>query len=540
MEKPVKVPMKVPTKEPMKEPMKENQRMPYICKLIYEAYRVPVMWLDEEDHPDLTLPPAVAGRPAVQEAVSLLAEIMDHARRSRSGVGAAAGMAAETATDITAGMTAGMVAGTATDIAAQSAEGTTAGMATGSVAGTATGMAAGVATGTPAGTSTGLEADIVAETATGTAKVADTDAPASVGTAPVTPALPVLYTTGYLENFIILQVAEADLSCGAIVIGPVLSAPITGDNAASLMRDHSIPPGQQEDWLQYYSSLPVLNRMRWYHAALLLYTLVTGQQLSITELLLTASTPAGPAPSPGDSPDLDLSYRRETTWLHHDPMLEREMFRHITNGDKAGLLRTQASFAEENYGRLSKQSQLRSKKNLAVSSITLATRAAIEGGLFWEIAYTLSDFHIQHIEELRDIPAVDRAMVAALCDFADQVLGSRSSKLTRISALCQNFIYNHLYEELPLSRLAEFTGLNASYLSQLFKKETGTAISDYIQQERIEESKRLIGLPGITLSDIASRLHFNDQSYFTKVFKKYTGLTPGQYKQHPEQFPRFR
>lgn len=46
-------------------------------------------------------------------------------------------------------------------------------------------------------------------------------------------------------------------------------------------------------------------------------------------------------------------------------------------------------------------------------------------------------------------------------------------------------------------------------------------------------------LPGITLSDIASRLHFNDQSYFTKVFKKYTGLTPGQYKQDSERFSRF-
>lgn len=123
-------------------------------------------------------------------------------------------------------------------------------------------------------------------------------------------------------------------------------------------------------------------------------------------------------------------------------------------------------------------------------------------------------------------------MLAALCDFADQVEGSRSARHSRISDRCRNFIYNHLYEELPLGRLAEYAGMSASYLSQLFKKETGTAISDYIQQQRVEEAKRLIQLPGVTLSDIATRLHFNDQSYFTKVFKKYTGLTPKQFKQH--------
>ncbi|WP_405108939.1 helix-turn-helix domain-containing protein [Paenibacillus sp. FSL K6-1217] len=433
----------------MPKPMLNHEGIQYICKLIYEAYRVPVLWLDEAATPLVALAQVAVDRPSVEGTGGLPLEVMELVRGRSAAV-----------TDGTHNAGAG-----------------------------------------------------------GTAAAA-------------APVLPRLYMTGFLENFIILQLPDAGSAGGAIVIGPVLSAPVSGDNAASLMRDHNIPHGQQASWLEYYSSLPVIGRMRWYHAAILLYTLATGQALSVTELLLAAGTLAEPLPQADDSQDLNLSYRREHTWLHHDPMQEREMFRHITNGDKAGLLRTFASFAEESYGRLSRKSQLRSKKNLAVSSITLATRAAIEGGLFWEVAYTLSDFHIQHIEELRDIPAVDSAMLAALCDFADQVEGSRSARHSRISDRCRNYIYNHLYEELPLSRLAEYSGMSASYLSQLFKKETGTAISDYIQQQRIDEAKRLMELPGITLSDIATRLHFNDQSYFTKVFKKYTGLTPRQYKQH--------
>lgn len=341
--------------------------------------------------------------------------------------------------------------------------------------------------------------------------------------------IPIIRSTHSLENFIILPLPSGHPSAGTIVVGPSLYAPLAEGNAVSLLRDNDIPLGLQEQWLHYYRNLTVLTRTRLYHAAMLLYKLVTGTALSITELLLDTRTPE-PKLQPVGSPDLNVSFRRENIWLHHEPMQEQEMFRHIQNGNKAELLRTHATLSEEKYGLLSKKSHLRSKKNLAVASITLATRAAIDGGLFWEIAYTLSDFHIQHIEELRDVPAVENAVLDALCDFADQVRDNRKAKLSRTAAICQNYIFNHLYEELSLDKLAEVAGLNGSYLSQLFKKETGIAVSDYIQRERIEEAKRLMEYSGVTLSDIATRLHFNDQSYFTKVFKKYTGTTPRQFR----------
>lgn len=345
--------------------------------------------------------------------------------------------------------------------------------------------------------------------------------------------VPIVRTTNFLENYIILHLPSDNSNEGSIVIGPSLYAQPTEDNVASLMRDHEVPLKFQEQWLNYYRSLTVLNKMRLYHTAMLLYSLVTGKTLTLSELLLDSRILAYKQ-LPSGSLDLDISYRRENTWAHHEPMLEKNLFHYVKKGNKTELLRVQASFSEESYGLLSKRSQLRNKKNLAISCITLATRAAIDGGLYWEISYTLSDFHIQHIEELKDIPAVDHAVLNALCDFADHVKESRMAKLSRTVALCQNYIFNHLYEELSLDRLAEVAGLNRSYLSLLFKKETGITISDFIQLERIEEAKRLIEVPEISLSDIASRLHFNDQSYFTKVFKKYTGITPKQFRTNRE------
>lgn len=346
-------------------------------------------------------------------------------------------------------------------------------------------------------------------------------------------SIPIIRTTNFLENYILLHLPSDSSNGGSIVIGPTLYSQLSEDNMTRLMRDHEVPLRLHEQWMKYYGSLTVLNKMRLYHTAMLMYSLVTGKTLSLSELLLDTRTLEHKQP-PAGSFDLDVSYRRENTWLHHEPMLEKALFHHIKNGNKSELLRVQATFSEDNYGVLSKKSHLRNKKNLAISCITLATRAAIDGGLYWEISYTLSDFHIQHIEELKDIPAVDHAILNALCDFADHVKESRMAKLSRTVALCQNYIFNHLYEELSLDKLAEVAGLNRSYLSLLFKKETGFTISDFIQFERIVEAKRLIELPGISLSDIATRLHFNDQSYFTKVFKKYTGTTPKQFRRNWE------
>ncbi|MFD2115121.1 helix-turn-helix transcriptional regulator [Paenibacillus yanchengensis] len=78
--------------------------------------------------------------------------------------------------------------------------------------------------------------------------------------------------------------------------------------------------------------------------------------------------------------------------------------------------------------------------------------------------------------------------------------------------------------------LAELTGLNSNYLITLFKKQMRMTLKNYIQEQRIEEAKKLLRLTNDTISSISTRLNFYDQSYFIKVFKKHTGITPKQYR----------
>lgn len=93
------------------------------------------------------------------------------------------------------------------------------------------------------------------------------------------------------------------------------------------------------------------------------------------------------------------------------------------------------------------------------------------------------------------------------------------------------YIDSHYDQGLTLNQLAEEMNLNANYLSQVFKKETGKTFLKYITDLRIEKAKKLLDSKNYSISEVASRLGFSDYFYFLKTFKRVTGLTPKQYKQ---------
>ena len=92
------------------------------------------------------------------------------------------------------------------------------------------------------------------------------------------------------------------------------------------------------------------------------------------------------------------------------------------------------------------------------------------------------------------------------------------------------FCNQHYPEKITLERLAGMAGLNKSYFSQLFHKETGMPFGDYLESIRIQNAQRLLRNLNLSMSDIAEMVGFANQNYFTKVFKKQTGLVPSQYR----------
>lgn len=89
---------------------------------------------------------------------------------------------------------------------------------------------------------------------------------------------------------------------------------------------------------------------------------------------------------------------------------------------------------------------------------------------------------------------------------------------------------SHYGEALSLEQLAQQFYLSPSYLSRIFKRETGVNLSTYLQNVRIEAAKTLLRTSDLKSYEVAERVGINDPVYFSRIFKKVTGLKPKDYR----------
>ncbi|MFY9295281.1 MAG: AraC family transcriptional regulator, partial [Caldicoprobacterales bacterium] len=87
--------------------------------------------------------------------------------------------------------------------------------------------------------------------------------------------------------------------------------------------------------------------------------------------------------------------------------------------------------------------------------------------------------------------------------------------------------YNH---EIKLTHVASHIGMNESYLSHLFKKETGLSLTEFINITRIEKAKELLRYEDMNINEVSINIGYANSSYFSKVFKDIVGISPVEYK----------
>ncbi len=95
----------------------------------------------------------------------------------------------------------------------------------------------------------------------------------------------------------------------------------------------------------------------------------------------------------------------------------------------------------------------------------------------------------------------------------------------------KRYVSNHISEKLTLQAIADAVHLTPEYCCALFKKHTGNSVFAYILDRRIDTAKRLITLGDTPLRAIAAEMGFTDYNYFSRTFKRITGMTPSEYKQ---------
>ena len=170
-------------------------------------------------------------------------------------------------------------------------------------------------------------------------------------------------------------------------------------------------------------------------------------------------------------------------------------------------------------------------KDMFICAVTLAARAAINGGLALETAYQLSDFYIQTVENVVTAKEVYELMDTMYLDY---VRRTHDSKLgvnvpNDLDSILQ-YIRHGTHIPLKVSDVAEFAHLSVSQLERRFKSTLGFLPADFILRCKMEEAKNLLKYTNKSISEISQILAFSSQAYFTNVFKKAYGCTPKEFR----------
>lgn len=221
---------------------------------------------------------------------------------------------------------------------------------------------------------------------------------------------------------------------------------------------------------------------------------------------------------------------QENEKLHNPYAREVREMNSIREGNVSNLIKSIDEEFEGEYAVLSKDT-IRAKINLAIVGLAISARAAIEGGLSPEEAFSINDSYIVKVDSLVHIGQIDALVRQAKVHYAELVAQINKRKKTNaLIEQCKDLIYKKMHCKIFVAQLAEKLHVSPEYLSTLFHKEECVTIIQYIMQKKIILCKNLLIYSEYTNEEIAYYFGFCSQSHFGKVFKKYTGYTPRYFR----------
>lgn len=210
---------------------------------------------------------------------------------------------------------------------------------------------------------------------------------------------------------------------------------------------------------------------------------------------------------------------------------EKLLLSFIKSGQPEKLKELFTSTLNIKSGQMAKD-MLRQVRNMFICGTTLASRAAVDGGLDSNTAFRLSDIYIQKIETINDPNSIMMLIYEMMIDYAERTRQAAFSSggTSMLLKKCGRYIMNHITEPIRVGDIADNLSMSRSYLCTAFKQQANVTLTSYITAKKIEEAVRLLEFSDKSISEIAEHLGFCSQSHFQNAFKKVTGRTPRSFR----------
>lgn len=334
----------------------------------------------------------------------------------------------------------------------------------------------------------------------------------------------------YNCNYIILRLPEQSEE-SYLIIGPYLQEPITNVMMLEWVEKFSISPSLYIQLEQFYMNLPLIPD----DSNVVAIINVLGEviwngknQFSLQYIDQTSKVKNDSYNSYIGLEELDDPILMIRT-LEERYSTENEMMRSVSQG--IPHTRTMLTRANAHYGIQQRlPDSVRNLKNYMIILNTVLRKAAEDGCVHPLHIDRLSTKFAREIELINSPDNCFELEQKMISQYALLVKNHNMKGFSFLVSQVIAYIDINLATDLSLKAHAERLNVNASYLSTLFKKETGKTLTDYVNRKRIDYAIILLNSTTMQVQTIAQYCGILDVNYFTKIFKKYTGKTPKQYR----------
>ncbi len=209
--------------------------------------------------------------------------------------------------------------------------------------------------------------------------------------------------------------------------------------------------------------------------------------------------------------------------------MERKLREAIAARDKEGSKILLNQILASIY--ISNDENIEAIKPRIMELIIVISRAAVDAGANVNEIFLVNDNFSSNIDGFTNIEDLSVWTSTILQRFLSFTFDFENVKHADAVYSVIEYIKGNYQKKISLEEIADYTYLSKTYLSSLFKKETGRSISEYINIVRVEKSKPLLIENNLSIIEVANMCGFEDQSYFTKVFKGIAGITPKKYRE---------
>ena len=337
------------------------------------------------------------------------------------------------------------------------------------------------------------------------------------------------YTDQVQLNYLGIGMWEKNQYQGAFILGPFLSNLPDDMFLYDIIKRNGKALHCQMELRQYYTMIPIWN-------------------MNLAQKIGSMATNMAMA----DLKETEVAYHQETSIENHSIeafweaddsyseiearfFIEERVMEEVRKGDAKGALDVLNSFYFDASHRLP-DNPLRVNKDLTFTYNTMLRIAARQGGVNPVYLHRSSDkfaILIEKASNIKELEQLHKQMTEEYCQLVKEVSTNGYSVVIKQVV---DYINLNFEKDLSLMKIAENINMNPSHLSKKFKSETGVSMKEFINQRRIKEAGRLLKKGERSITDIAFQVGFEDPSYFSAVFRKFTGQTPKEYrKQYREE-----